>query len=56
MAFQDEGPSEDCLYLNVYTPASATAKSKLPVMFWIHGGGFSTGRPQSPGTMAIFCP
>ena len=29
--------SEDCLYLNVYTPANATANSKLPVMFWIFG-------------------
>ncbi|MCZ6618901.1 MAG: carboxylesterase family protein [Gammaproteobacteria bacterium] len=32
--------SEDCLYLNVYAPASA---SNRPVMFWIHGGGNSVG-------------
>ena len=31
---------EDCLFLNIYTPASA---GKRPVMVWIHGGGFSTG-------------
>ncbi|HEU4414981.1 MAG TPA: carboxylesterase family protein [Candidatus Angelobacter sp.] len=34
--------SEDCLYLNIWTPAK-TAKDKLPVMFWIHGGGFTRG-------------
>ena len=43
MIFQDSGPSEDCLFLNVYAPADATDKSKLPVMFWIHGGGYSGG-------------
>lgn len=30
--------SEDCLYLNIWTPARKAAE-KLPVMFWIHGGG-----------------
>src|SRR2546430_17506218 len=44
--------SEDCLFLNVWAPAAATKKSKLPVMVWIHGGGFTGGsgpRPGSPG-------
>ena len=35
--------SEDCLYLNVFTPANATAGSELPVMFWVHGGGYQGG-------------
>ena len=34
--------SEDCLYLNVWTPAHANA-SKLPVWLWLHGGSFHSG-------------
>ena len=34
--------SEDCLYLNIWTPAKSTDE-KLPVMFWIFGGGFQVG-------------
>lgn len=34
--------SEDCLYLNIWTTAKS-AKDHLPVMFWIHGGGFTRG-------------
>ena len=35
--------SEDCLFLNVYTPSTATARSKLPVFIWIHGGALVNG-------------
>ena len=37
--------SEDCLYLNVYTPASSVNKksAKLPVAMWVHGGAFHNG-------------
>ena len=35
--------SEDCLFLNVYTPSTATARSRLPVFIWIHGGALVNG-------------
>lgn len=56
MVFQDAGPSEDCLYLNVFTPAGARGKSKLPVMFWIHGGGYSGGSASEPRHNGDFLP
>ena len=56
MIFQDSGPSEDCLFLNVYTPANAKANSKLPVMFWIHGGGYTGGASSEPRHNGDFLP
>ena len=56
MVFQDGGPSEDCLYLNVFTPADAKLNSKLPVMFWIHGGGYSGGSGSEPRHNGDFLP
>ncbi len=37
--------SEDCLYLNIFTPARDD-RAKLPVLFYIHGGGFTGGYPS----------
>jgi para-nitrobenzyl esterase len=42
--------SEDCLYLNLWRPATATANAKLPVMVWIYGGAFLFGSGSSPST------
>ena len=39
--------SEDCLYLNVWTPAKA-ASERLPVMVWIYGGAFTGGMTSIP--------
>ncbi|QDH79876.1 carboxylesterase family protein [Echinicola soli] len=43
------GKSEDCLYLNIWTPASSP-NDNLPVMVWIYGGGFSFGTTADPVT------
>ena len=42
------GASEDCLYVNVWTPAKA-AGDRLPVMVWSYGGGFTGGSGSVPG-------
>ena len=40
---RDAQPSEDCLNLTIWLPASASTKSKLPVFVWYYGGGFVAG-------------
>ena len=44
--------TEDCLYLNVTTPRN-TGENKLPVMFWIHGGGFYSGSGSLYGAQRL---
>uniref|UniRef100_G3RK15 Carboxylic ester hydrolase n=1 Tax=Gorilla gorilla gorilla TaxID=9595 RepID=G3RK15_GORGO len=45
--------SEDCLYLNIYTPADLTKKNRLPVMVWIHGGGLMVGAASTYDGLAL---
>ena len=47
MVFRSNGMSEDCLYLNVWTPAKSS-KDKLPVLVYFYGGGFAAGDGSEP--------
>lgn len=40
--------NEDCLYLNIWTPAAGKKNKKLPVAMWIHGGGYREGFAFEP--------
>jgi len=51
MRIPGQNQSEDCLYLNIWSPANAT---NLPVFFWIHGGSFVSGSgAQYPGEYLV---
>ncbi|XP_020840862.1 liver carboxylesterase 1-like [Phascolarctos cinereus] len=45
--------SEDCLYLNIYSPSDLAMKTKLPVMVWIHGGGLMMGEASTYDGLAL---
>jgi para-nitrobenzyl esterase len=47
MVFRSDGVSEDCLYLNVWTPAKME-NAKLPVLVYFYGGGFVAGDGSEP--------
>jgi para-nitrobenzyl esterase len=47
MNFRSDGVSEDCLYLNVWTPAKSD-KEKLPVLVYFYGGGYMAGDGSEP--------
>ncbi|KAK0463610.1 Alpha/Beta hydrolase protein [Desarmillaria tabescens] len=42
--------SEDCLFLNVYIPGQLDCRKNLPVVVWIHGGGYVIGNASAYGT------
>ncbi len=48
MVFRSPGVSEDCLYLNIWTPAATAAAEPRPVLVYFYGGGFVAGDSSEP--------
>ena len=44
---ETQATSEDCLYLDVYRPRRTSRSADLPVIVWVHGGGFTQGTGSS---------
>jgi para-nitrobenzyl esterase len=51
----DRSSSEDCLYLNILTPARKDS-DKLPVMVWLHGGGYANANGNDNGVNRVHLP
>ena len=51
--FGEASTSEDCLYLNVFTPRRRLRGSRFPVMVWIHGGALVTGESDDYDPTAL---
>ncbi|KAJ6514750.1 extracellular triacylglycerol lipase precursor [Mycena vulgaris] len=45
--------SEDCLTVNIYRPAGVVGNERLPVMAWVHGGGFVAGASSTYNATAL---
>lgn len=45
---QVHGMSEDCLSVNVFSPAGSSSNRRVPVMVWLHGGAFQLGGAHRP--------
>ncbi|GIX69746.1 acetylcholinesterase-1 [Caerostris darwini] len=48
--YDDDRQSEDCLYMNIWSPRNVYVNRNLSVMLWIHGGEFTVGSNKLPAT------
>jgi para-nitrobenzyl esterase len=46
--YGEEASSEDCLYLNIWAPSHSHSRSRLPVIVYVYGGGFTIGSAGIP--------